>query len=75
MMHDSRQDKEKVAARQGTKEKMNFRVLATSLFLIALIFTGLYFFFLASPSGENSSVETPAGAGTSQPRSTAAIAP
>lgn len=48
-----RNARDEVATRQGTKQRMNVRVLATSLVLIAIIFAGLYFLFLAAPHSEN----------------------
>ncbi|MBY0227447.1 MAG: hypothetical protein K2Q28_16735 [Hyphomicrobium sp.] len=52
-MRNPRTPKDEVATRQGTKQRMNVRVLATSLVLIAIIFAGLYFLFLAAPHSEN----------------------
>lgn len=52
-MPNPRRPNEEVAARQGTKQKMNVRVLATSLVLIVIIFAGLYFMFLEAPHSEN----------------------
>jgi hypothetical protein len=72
---DPRQNKEKVSVRQGTKEKMNIRVLATSMVLIAIIFAGLYFFFLSKPHSENRGAEPTAGQSTPQQNSPPAVAP
>ena len=52
-MHNQEPPRDKVATRQGTKQKMNMRVLTTSLVLIVLIFTALYVMFLAAPHSEN----------------------
>jgi len=52
-MRDPSIPKDKVATRQGTKQKMNMRVLVTSLALIALIFAGFYLMFLAAPHSQN----------------------
>jgi hypothetical protein len=52
-MRDPNIPKEEVATRQGTKQRMNMRVLVTSLALIALIFAGFYLMFLAAPHSQN----------------------
>ncbi len=52
-IHNSQNPKEEVATRQGTKQRMNMRVLATSMVLIAIIFAGLYVMFLTAPHSEN----------------------
>jgi predicted metal-binding membrane protein len=52
-MREPQTPKEEVAARQGTRQRMNVRVLATSLVLLTIIFAWLYFIFLAAPHSEN----------------------
>lgn len=77
-MRDPNIPKDKVATRQGTKQKMNMRVLITSLALIALIFAGLYLMFLAVPHSQNEGqapappqAHQSAPAGTDQPSTNA----
>ncbi len=62
--------KDEVATRQGSRQKMNVRVLATSLFLIVLIFAGIYLMFLAAPHSENEAPPPP----SAQPGTTPAPA-
>ena len=45
-MQDEKTPLGTVAARQGTKQHMNVRVLVTSLILIVLIFAGFYILFV-----------------------------
>lgn len=58
-----RSGKEEVATRQGTKQRMNVRVLAASMVMIVIIFAGLYFIFLSSPHSENEGTAPANGAG------------
>jgi hypothetical protein len=47
-----------VAARQGSKQRLNLRVLTTSLVLILLVSAVLYGVFLSAPHSENLGSET-----------------
>lgn len=63
-MNETDMTKKDVKIRQGTTNKMNARVLATSLAIIALVFVGLYFGFVASDQTQMETAPPPAATQT-----------
>lgn len=59
-MNETDMTKKDVKIRQGTTNKMNVRVLGTSLAIIALVFVGLYFGFVASDQTQTETAPQPA---------------
>ena len=66
-MHEPNRPKDQVATRQGTKQTMNARVLVTSTALIALIFAGFYFAFVATNETSQPAPQAPAAATPTTP--------
>lgn len=64
-----------VEARQGTRQKLNFRVLFTSFIAISIIFAGIYLLFLNAPHSENTGTTPAQTSAPAEPAAPTAIPP